>query len=100
GAAVAVHVAHSAPDETIAALDAAGATSSVVHGDLGDTGACERVVDEAAAALGGLDLLVNNAGVTTEVAFAKTTPELFDSLFGLNVRGYFFCAQRALAHFG
>ncbi len=60
---------------------------------------CARVVDEAAAALGGLDGLVNNAGITRELSFEDTTPELFASLFDLNVRGYFFCAQRALRHF-
>ena len=57
-------------------------------------------MDEAAAALGGLDGLVNNAGITRELAFEDTDPAQFAALFDLNVRGYFYCAQRALAHFG
>ncbi|HEX3279500.1 MAG TPA: SDR family NAD(P)-dependent oxidoreductase, partial [Thermoleophilaceae bacterium] len=52
GAAVAVHSAHSDPGEGTVA----------VRGDLSRTDDCRRVVDEAAAALGGLDGLVNNAG--------------------------------------
>jgi glucose 1-dehydrogenase/3-oxoacyl-[acyl-carrier protein] reductase len=58
------------------------------------------VVDEAAEVLGGLDGLVNNAGITRELAFEDTSPDDFAALADLNFRGYFFCAQRALAHFG
>ena len=94
GAAVAVHAAHTPLDETLGLVDAAPVT-----GDLAGLDTCERVVDEAAAALGGLDGLVNNAGVTRELAFSDTGPDAFAELFDLNVRGAFFCAQRALAHF-
>jgi glucose 1-dehydrogenase len=69
-----------------------------VRGDLAQLADCSRVVDEAAGALGGLDAIVNNAGITRELAFEDTTPEVFGALFDLNVRGYFFCAQRALEH--
>jgi NAD(P)-dependent dehydrogenase (short-subunit alcohol dehydrogenase family) len=96
GAGVAVHTAHTAPDET---LELAGAGAVAVGGDLSQVHDCRRVVDEAAAALGGLDGLVNNAAVTREVAFEDTDPAAFGALFDLNVRGYFYCAQRALAHF-
>jgi len=69
-----------------------------VSGDLSRIEECRRVVDEAAAALGGLDGLVNNAALTREVAFEATDPETFAELFDLNVRGCFMCAQRAVAH--
>ncbi|MEA2377764.1 MAG: glucose 1-dehydrogenase [Thermoleophilaceae bacterium] len=95
GAAVAVHSAHTAPDQT---LELAGAAVAV-RGDLSDVAQCRSVVDEAAVALGGLDGLVNNAAVTRELAFEDTDPVAFAALFDLNVRGYFYCAQRALAHF-
>ena len=36
--------------------------------------------------------------ITREVGFEDTTPEVFASLFDLNVRGYFLCAQRALRY--
>jgi glucose 1-dehydrogenase/3-oxoacyl-[acyl-carrier protein] reductase len=111
GAAVAIHTAHTPPDETMALVAETGrppadARSPVeagrplaVGGDLSDLDACRRVVDEAAAALGGLDGLVNNAGVTRELAFEDTGPDAFAQLFDLNVRGAFYCAQRALSHF-
>jgi NAD(P)-dependent dehydrogenase (short-subunit alcohol dehydrogenase family) len=95
GAEVAVHSAHTPLAETI---ELAGA-GVAVGGDLSGVDECRRVVDEAAAGLGGLDGLVNNAGVTREVAFEETDPATFGALFDLNVRGCFYCAQRALAHF-
>jgi glucose 1-dehydrogenase len=96
GATVCVHSAHTPPDETLELLGSAGAA---VSGDLSDVGECRRTVDEAADALGGLDGLVNNAAVTRELAFEQTDAAAFGGLFDLNVRGYFFCAQRALEHF-
>jgi NAD(P)-dependent dehydrogenase (short-subunit alcohol dehydrogenase family) len=60
---------------------------------------CKRVVDDAARQLGGLDALVNNAGITREVAFEETDPTTFDALFDVNIRGCFYCAQHALRHF-
>jgi glucose 1-dehydrogenase len=97
GARVCIHTSSTPPEETLALIRGAGSDAASVHGDLAQVADCSRVVDEAAAALGGgLDALVNNAGITREVAFEDTTPELFAALFDLNVRGYFFCAQRAL----
>ena len=51
---------------------------------------------EAAQALGGLDILVNNAGVTRALSFSDTSEAIYDEVFDLNMKGYFFCAQYAL----
>ena len=56
------------------------------------------MVDEAAAFLGGLDGLVNNAGITTTIDFLAVTEEQFDRSYDLNIRGQFFCAQQAVPH--
>ncbi|MCW2951324.1 MAG: short-chain dehydrogenase/reductase [Conexibacter sp.] len=96
GAAVAVHAASSSPDETVAEIRRGGGRAVAVAGDLREAAGCTRIVEEAVAALGQLDVLVNNAGVTREMAFAETTPELFDELFDLNIRGYVLCAHAAL----
>jgi NAD(P)-dependent dehydrogenase (short-subunit alcohol dehydrogenase family) len=95
GAAVAVHSNHSDPAET---LERAGGAAVPVRGDLSRVEHCLRVVDEAAGALGGLDGLVNNAALTRELAFEDTHVAAFAELFDLNVRGCFYCAQRALRH--
>lgn len=96
GAAVAVHTASSSPEQTLAQIAQLGGEATAVRGDLTELTACRRVVEQAAQQLGGLDALVNNAGLTTEVPFAETTPEQFAQMFDLNIRGYFFCAQAAL----
>jgi glucose 1-dehydrogenase len=98
GARVCIHTSATPPDETLALVRETGADAAAVRGDLAQIADCSRVVDAAADALGGLDALVNNAGVTREVGFEDTTPELFAALFDLNVRGYFLCAQRALRY--
>lgn len=99
GAAVALHYAHTDPSETIADIVALGAgTPPTVQGDLGQVADCRRVVDEAATALGDLELLVNNGGITRDVAFTETGEAIYDELLAVNVRGYFFCAQQAVAY--
>jgi glucose 1-dehydrogenase/3-oxoacyl-[acyl-carrier protein] reductase len=101
GAAVAVHYYADSVDggqETVAAIKQDGGVAVSIEADLTDVAACRRAVDEAAKGLGGLDVLINNAGVTVEVPFAATTEAQYDLMFHLNVRGYFFCAQQALPH--
>jgi glucose 1-dehydrogenase/3-oxoacyl-[acyl-carrier protein] reductase len=100
GAAVALHYAHSGAGarEAAAAIEREGGRAVALEGDLRHVDACRRVVDEAARALGGLDILVNNAGVTRALDFGDTTPAIYDEVFDLNMRGYFFCAQQAVSH--
>jgi NAD(P)-dependent dehydrogenase (short-subunit alcohol dehydrogenase family) len=95
GARIAIHYSSTPPDDTLAML---GAPVEAIQGDLSAVSECRRVVRDAAEALGGLDVLVNNAAVTREVAFVDTSAEVFEQVFGLNVRGYFFCAQEMLQH--
>jgi len=96
GCAVAVHSATSPPEETLALIADAGGVAAAVAGDLRDPAACAEVVERAAMAFGRLDVLVNNAGVTRELPFERTSPELFAELFDLNVRGAMLCARAAL----
>jgi len=96
GAAVAVHYAHTEPDETVAEIEKLGGKAATVQGDLSKVAECERTIDEAAGALGGLDILVNNAGVTKALPFLDTDEETYDSVFDLNIKGYFFLARWAV----
>lgn len=100
GANVAVHYAHSEQGarETVDEVTRFGGRAVAVRGDLGQVSECVRVVDEAARALGGLDVLVNNGGVTRADDFLATTEAVYEEVFSINMRGYFFCAQRAVRH--
>ncbi|BBL81079.1 beta-ketoacyl-ACP reductase [Rubrobacter xylanophilus] len=98
GADVAVHYAHTPPDETVREVERAGRRAHPVQGDLSRVPECERVVEEAASSLGGLDVLVNNAGITRALDFLDTDEETYDAIFDLNMKGYFFCARRAVPY--
>jgi NAD(P)-dependent dehydrogenase (short-subunit alcohol dehydrogenase family) len=98
GASVCIHTSSTPPDETLSLL---GGSAVAVRGDLSHVEECERVVAEAVAALGGggggLDALVNNAGLTREIPFDQTRPDDLAELIDLNFRAYFVCAQQAIA---
>ena len=57
-----------------------------------------RGVDEAAAALGGLDVVVACAGVASRGTVADTSPEEWERVFAVNVRGVYLTAKAAIPH--
>jgi len=86
--------------ETAARIRERGGRSATVGGDLSDPAEAERIVDEAADALGGLDLLVNNAAVFPRERPGEVTPESWDRVFAVNARGPFFVSRRARERMG
>lgn len=100
GAAVVLHYAHSraGADSAVDAIRSGGGKAELMQADLGSVAECIRLVDAAAEFLGGLDVLVNNAGITEVWDFLDVTPEQFDQLYDVNIRGQFFCAQQAVRH--
>ncbi len=98
GASVALHYAHSAEGAAtaVAEIQRAGGKATVIRADLSHVEETRRLAAEAVAFLGGLDVLVNNAGITMNRAFEKVTPEQFDTLYQVNVRGQFFLTQAVL----
>jgi 3-oxoacyl-[acyl-carrier protein] reductase len=70
-----------------------GAPGPVLVGDVGAEADAERMVAEASAALGGLDVLVNNAGVLREAPLAETSLALFETVMAVNLRGLFLMAR-------
>jgi NAD(P)-dependent dehydrogenase (short-subunit alcohol dehydrogenase family) len=100
GASVAIHYAHSGDGarEVCMEIAAAGGRATILRGDLARVAECRRVVDEAAAELGGLDILVNNSGVTKSRDPLALSEAEYDELFSVNVRAAYFCAQRAVPH--
>lgn len=65
-------------------------------GEIGDREPSSRIVLEAVRQLGGLDVLVNSAGVFEEVPFAEVTQAHWDLTLRVNAGGTFFCSQAAL----
>jgi NAD(P)-dependent dehydrogenase (short-subunit alcohol dehydrogenase family) len=71
-----------------------------VVGELSDPAVPARLVDETVAALGRLDVLVNNAGLTVSKPALELTADDFDRIFAVDVRGAFLCAQAAARAMG
>lgn len=69
---------------------------TVVDGDVGERATAERVVAAAEAAFGGVDLLVNNAGIFLSKPFTDYTVEDYHQLLSTNLAGFFHMTQRAL----
>lgn len=61
--------------------------------DVGDTDQINRMVEAVVVRFGGIDVLVNNAGVSEKASFFEMTPERWDWLQRVNQRGVFFCLQ-------
>ena len=78
-----------------AELAALGTDSALVAGDLAIVAEAERVADQALARWGQLDLLVNSAGIWGSTPIGTVTQARWDELIEVNLRGAFFCAQRA-----
>jgi 3-oxoacyl-[acyl-carrier protein] reductase len=101
GARVAVHwSANAAGAEQVAQdIRASGGIAQLVQGDLTVPGEARRVVEDSAAVLGGLDVLINNAGsLVSRRPFLDTDEEWMDSVFDLNARAVVQTCQAAIPH--
>lgn len=67
-----------------------------IEADLSDPASAERIVSETVSCLGGLDLLVNCAGIPQKGPFTEVTPEEWDRVFAVNARAPFFICKAAL----
>jgi glucose 1-dehydrogenase/3-oxoacyl-[acyl-carrier protein] reductase len=99
GAAVALHYSPSdtGAQSAVRAIRRAGGRAQAFGADFREPEAVAQLGRAALQFLGGLDLLVNNAGITMSNAFADVTPAEFDLLYAVNVRAPFFLTQAMLA---
>ena len=78
-------------------VEAAGATATTIQGDVSVDAEAERVVKEAVAfGDGKLDILVNNAGITRDDLLIRMTPQAWDEVLDLNLRGAFLITRAAM----
>ena len=81
--------------ETQAHVEAAGRRFNAIERDLRGVEATRRVVDDAAAAMGRLDILINNAGIIRRADSIDFTETDWDAVIDLNLKSVFFLAQAA-----
>jgi NAD(P)-dependent dehydrogenase (short-subunit alcohol dehydrogenase family) len=76
-----------------AEIEAEGGDAHVVGMDVTDPDSIRAAVAHAETEMGGIDILVNNSGVSTTQKLVDVTPEDYDFIMGTNTRGAFFVAQ-------
>jgi len=112
GKAIAIHLAENGaavgvadlavPGETVNAIEALGGTAVGIAADVSDSLQVQEMVESARHALGGLDGLVNNAGMYSSIVptpFEDISLDEWRKLFDVNVFGLMLCCQAAVPHF-
>ena len=85
-------------EDAVTELQRHGVQARAVACDVTDPASVGKAVAEATEFLGGLDLLINNAGAFETVALEQIAPEQWDAMFAINTRGPFLVAQAAYPH--
>lgn len=111
GAAIAVALAEKGADvaityersadraaEVVRAIEGKGRRGFAIQADSADPAAVKRSVEQAARALGGLDILVNNAAIALYDTIAGFSVAQIDALLDVNVRSPVLAAQAAIPH--
>ncbi|HUV08478.1 MAG TPA: SDR family NAD(P)-dependent oxidoreductase, partial [Spirochaetia bacterium] len=98
GADVAVHYSHSEKGalEIVARADGLGLKARAFKADFTRIEEVKGLAGEAVRFLGGLDILVNNSGISLNLPFERVAPEQFDTVYNVNIRAMFFLTQSCL----
>jgi glucose 1-dehydrogenase len=80
-------------EEALAGVHALGRRGAIIRANLGTVSEVRDLVAQSAEALGGLDVLVNNAGIEKHAPFWEVTESDFDAVLNVNLKGVFFAAQ-------
>jgi NAD(P)-dependent dehydrogenase (short-subunit alcohol dehydrogenase family) len=108
GAAAAIELAREGADIVVNWLDdeaaaaavagqvrALGRRAALVRGDVGTVAGAQGIVEDAYAAFGRLDVLINNAGIYPRTKFLELTEATWDITHSVNLKGSAFCGQAA-----
>jgi glucose 1-dehydrogenase len=83
----------------VANIQREGVRDVLVGGDVSNEDDVVRMVREAVDGLGGIDVLVNNAGIQISRPTEELSSDDFDRVLAVNLRGSFICAREAIRHF-
>ncbi len=99
GAAVAIwDVNEELGNATVAELIAAGNNAVFVKVDVTDLNSTTEAAEKTINALGGIDILINNAGITRDASLAKMTPDQWKQVIDVNLTGVFNCTKAVMNH--
>ena len=100
GAKVAVNYQASAAAaaQVVAAIAAAGGDAIAIPADVSQEDAAQTLVQQTLEQWGRLDILVNNAGITRDRLLLRMTPQDWDEVLQVNLRGAFLCTKYVMPH--
>ncbi|KKK27046.1 hypothetical protein ARAM_005677 [Aspergillus rambellii] len=100
GAKVVVNYANSreCADKLVKEIEALGTEAVALQANIRNVSEIVKLMDEAVAHFGGLDIVCSNAGVVSFGHLGDVTEEEFDRVFSLNTRAQFFVAREAYRH--
>jgi NAD(P)-dependent dehydrogenase (short-subunit alcohol dehydrogenase family) len=88
-------------DEVVKYIEGAGRKAVAIPGDIREEGFCKSLVEKASRALGGLDIIVNNAAKQHSIdSILDLSTEQFDATFKTNLYAMFWITKAALPHMG
>jgi 3-oxoacyl-[acyl-carrier protein] reductase len=101
GAAVAVNYrsGEAQANEVVEQISGTGGRAVAVQGDVSDYGQAEATVQKTVDGLGGLHILVNNAGIAKDLLIMNMAPEDWLNVMKVNFGGVFNCTKAAMPHF-
>ena len=82
-------------EELVEEIGELGGQAIGVQADVGNLEDLQRLVDTAVNTFGKVDVMINNAGIETRTSILSTTPDDFDKVLNVNLRGVFFATQYA-----
>jgi 3-oxoacyl-[acyl-carrier protein] reductase len=82
--------------DVVAAIAASGRRSLYVKTDVSNEDQVRAMIDAAHAEFGRIDILVNDAGIVSQLAFEDIDAAEFDRVIGVNLRGVFLCSRHAI----
>ncbi len=87
-----------AAEQTKAEVEALGRKALVVKVDVGDTAACEKMLEDVVAAMGKIDILVNNAGITRDTLLMRMKEADWDAVLTTNLKSVYNCTKAAIKY--
>ncbi|MDO4425679.1 MAG: 3-oxoacyl-ACP reductase family protein [Planctomycetia bacterium] len=85
-----------AAEKVCARIREAGGNAYPIQADVGKYSDIQKMFDEIEKKHGAVDILVNNAGIEIRMPATDYPEEIYDSIMNINLKGAYFCSQRAL----